>query len=163
MHEHASIPECDHGDIRLADGRSSNEGRVEICVDGKWGTVCNNRWDAMAALVACKQMGIPAISKTIPILDLFTPRMTIPISCECCELAGAVIGKFGPGSRSKPIMLDNVVCNGSESSLLQCEIQGINVHSCVHEEDAGVICITEETERGRKVQQPAMLLQISVH
>ena len=54
-----AIAECNHTDIRLADGRNSREGRVEICVDGKWGTVCDDQWDLMDALVACKQLGMP--------------------------------------------------------------------------------------------------------
>ena len=45
-------------------------------------------------------------------------------------------------------MLGSVSCSGRESSLLECEHEGINIHSCVHEMDASVICITSETERG---------------
>ena len=50
--------ECNHNDIRLVGGRDSREGRVEICVDGRWGTVCDDQWDRMEALVACRQMGL---------------------------------------------------------------------------------------------------------
>lgn len=34
------------GDVRLTDSESVNEGRVEICVNGHWGTVCDNKWVA---------------------------------------------------------------------------------------------------------------------
>lgn len=40
------------------------EGRVEICVDGRWGTVCDDQWSWMDALVACRQMGLSVTSKT---------------------------------------------------------------------------------------------------
>ena len=45
---------------------------------------------------------------------------------------------FGRGSRD--IYLDNVVCSGMESSLLQCRTNPIGQHNCDHSEDAGVRC-----------------------
>ena len=46
--------------------------------------------------------------------------------------------RFGEGSG--PIFLDNVLCNGTESNLTQCDHDGNGNHSCDHSEDAGVIC-----------------------
>ena len=48
-------------------------------------------------------------------------------------------GYFGQ-STSRSIYLDNVVCNGDESSLLDCEHEPVGVHNCDHSEDAGVRC-----------------------
>ena len=51
-------------------------------------------------------------------------------------LSGAA---FGRGSG--PILLDNLQCTGTESSLLGCRHGGIGVlRSCSHYEDAGVVC-----------------------
>ena len=51
---------CQDGDIRLHDGRSSAEGRVEICFNNQWGTVCDDFWDAADAAVVCTQLGLPS-------------------------------------------------------------------------------------------------------
>lgn len=47
-------------------------------------------------------------------------------------------GKYGPGEGL--IFLDEVDCDGSESSLLECRAHELGVHNCYHGEDAGVIC-----------------------
>ena len=49
------LPDCTDGSIRLVDGDSYNAtaGRVEYCVGGQWGTVCNYRWSDADAKVVC--------------------------------------------------------------------------------------------------------------
>ena len=53
---HLLVP-CSYGDIRLADGSTNYEGRVEICNDGTFGTVCDDFWDDNDAEVVCRQAG----------------------------------------------------------------------------------------------------------
>ena len=56
-----SCEECENDDIRLTDeGQPPNEGRVEICVDGEWGPICDryNFWNEEAAAVVCRQLGL---------------------------------------------------------------------------------------------------------
>lgn len=49
---------CITGDIRLKDGSHANEGRVEICVNRAWSTVCaTSGWNLQAAQIVCKQLG----------------------------------------------------------------------------------------------------------
>ena len=49
--------ECNETDVRLIDGRSVFDGRVEICLGGLWGSVCDDKWDYREAAVVCRQLG----------------------------------------------------------------------------------------------------------
>ena len=48
---------CIDGTIRLRNGYISGEGRVEVCINNAWGTVCDNGWDNADASVVCRQLG----------------------------------------------------------------------------------------------------------
>ncbi|MEJ1272651.1 scavenger receptor cysteine rich family 4 domains [Cricetulus griseus] len=100
--------------LRLASGTHRCEGRVELFLGQRWGTVCDDAWDLRAAIVLCRQLG--------------------------CGQALAAPGEahFGPGRG--PILLDNVKCRGDESTLLLCSHIRWDVHNCDHSEDASVLC-----------------------
>ena len=50
--------------MRLVDGSSFNEGRVEICRIEQWGTICDNSWEDSDASVVCAQLGFSTIGKS---------------------------------------------------------------------------------------------------
>ena len=101
--------------VRLVNGATQFEGRLEIFYAGIWGTVCNDFFNLTAANVVCRQLG-------------FLGALFIANDQE-----------FGTG-RSQ-IWLDDLQCTGNESSILQCSNNGYGIHNCQHTEDVGVACI----------------------
>ena len=49
--------QCDDGEVRLVDGETENEGRVEICFNNQFGTICDDSWGNEDAAVVCYQQG----------------------------------------------------------------------------------------------------------
>jgi len=104
---------CTEGSIRLVGGTNVYEGRVEVCHNGEWGTVCDDSWSSNDGIVACRQLGYSFVR-----VDIFT--------------------SFGQGTGQ--IWLDNLSCRGSETRLIDCNHNGFGIHDCSHSEDAGLVC-----------------------
>ena len=51
---------CTDNTIRLMGGNSYNQGRLEVCVNSAWGSVCDSAglFTSDEANVACRQLGI---------------------------------------------------------------------------------------------------------
>ena len=51
-----SVPLCNETEVRLLDGETPDQGRVQICLHGVWGSVCDDSWDVNDATVVCQQL-----------------------------------------------------------------------------------------------------------
>ena len=61
------MADCEDGDVRLVGGNTQYEGRVEVCINQVWGTVCSSRysswwstyyyWGTPDSNVVCRQLG----------------------------------------------------------------------------------------------------------
>ncbi len=63
--------DCIEGALRLVDGSSHNEGRVEVCSNGRWGTVCGDGWTEREAALVCSRLGYPTLSKAMVVQCIF--------------------------------------------------------------------------------------------
>lgn len=82
------------GDMRLANGTSANEGRVEIFYGGQWGTVCDNLWDLTDASVVCRALGFKNATEA-PGRATFGPGRP-----ACPRSSQAAHPRKGPGTRA---------------------------------------------------------------
>ena len=59
------VAPCTNGQLRLVGGNVDNEGRVEICLNNEWGTICDNYWSTNDASVVCSLLGFADSGKIL--------------------------------------------------------------------------------------------------
>ena len=93
------------GRVRLVDGGSELEGRVEIFHAGLWGTVCDDSWSTREAQVVCRELGFRG---------------------------GEAVGRafFGGGPSTSVVWLDDMQCLGTEAHLAECASGGWGRENC---------------------------------
>ena len=54
---------CVDGEVRLVEGETDWEGRVEMCVNGRWGTIGDSEWTLANSHVVCNSLGYDITGK----------------------------------------------------------------------------------------------------
>uniref|UniRef100_A0A8C3JUL2 Soluble scavenger receptor cysteine-rich domain-containing protein SSC5D n=1 Tax=Calidris pygmaea TaxID=425635 RepID=A0A8C3JUL2_9CHAR len=101
-------------ELRLANGSTHCEGRVEVTHNGTWAALCDEGWSLAEARVVCRQLG-------------------------CGRALSAPIGsRFGPGpGQTWP---NSVSCVGTETTFSACKAKPRGSTACHHGREAGVVC-----------------------
>ncbi len=127
---------CNEGDVRLVDGNTALEGRVEVCMDNAWGTVCTTGWNSADAQVVCRQLGLSPTG--IHSTSMFIAYSLLPLSLPTGALNINAASFFGQGTGT--IVLSNVQCVGGERRLVDCRRQELSERHCSYQSQAGVRC-----------------------
>ena len=113
-------------------------GRVEVCLNGDWGTVCHDHWSTLDTNVACRQLGYSGSG-------MYVMSLLVANICEslldlffCTDSTAYFAAQFGQNS-AIIIALDNVACTAYESRLIDCPYDS-HVADCTHSQDAGMQC-----------------------
>lgn len=114
------IPEESRAPVRLLGGPTSREGRLQVRVNGTWGTVCNYGWTRLDAALVCHQLGLVLNPD-----DWFLERSEIP-----------------QAGTNEDILLSNVRCDDDDTDITQCRAERSQdfEFSCSHENDVGIRC-----------------------
>ena len=147
---------CTDGAIRLRNGYIAGEGRVEVCINNAWGTVCDDGWDNADASVVCRELGYYPVGMCLFFVDLLfvctfvclfdyllcSNIHLLIVNLNLCSLvrAGNASRHASFGQGRGPVFLEYVQCSGFEESLLDCDNNRLGYSTCGHYEDAGVVC-----------------------
>uniref|UniRef100_A0A8C7CMK7 Lysyl oxidase homolog n=1 Tax=Oncorhynchus kisutch TaxID=8019 RepID=A0A8C7CMK7_ONCKI len=128
---------ANHGlQVRIVGGRTYYEGRVEVQVGARWGTVCSASWTTKEAMVVCRQLGLGysmhAITETW----------------------------YWDSSNVTEMVMSGVKCTGNEMSLSHCQHhRTVSCQKTAAKFSAGVIC----SETASDLVLNAPLVQQSVY
>ncbi|XP_013419620.1 protein bark beetle [Lingula anatina] len=116
LHFHNSSTVRLVGQSGIADD-TAMEGRVEVMVDGEWGTICSFGWNIEDAAVVCQMLGYTVHP------DDWETNYQVPVD-----------------NPSMPIWRSAVECTVYDTNITECMADSRMEHSCDHSMDVHVKC-----------------------
>ncbi|XP_063702920.1 protein bark beetle isoform X2 [Culicoides brevitarsis] len=108
--------------VRLVGGQTEHEGRLQVHIDGRWGTVCDYNWNIVNAALVCHQLGLALNPK-----DWRLERSEVPSA-----------------GLDEDVILSNVRCTEHDNDITKCRAEHVSKNqfenSCSHDTDVGVRC-----------------------
>lgn len=96
-------------------GATEAEGRLQIYLNGIWGSVCEKGWGSKSSNVVCRELGYVRAVRTVQ-------------------------GTLYKYNDNVPVWLSDVQCQGTEKRMAECPHGPIGTHTCSHDHDIGIIC-----------------------
>ncbi|ELW67620.1 Scavenger receptor cysteine-rich type 1 protein M130 [Tupaia chinensis] len=107
-------------EIRLAEGKSKCEGRVELKMLGTWGSLCSSHWDMEDAHVFCQQLK--------------------------CGVALSISGGAHFGKGNGHVWRHMFHCTGTEQHIGDCPITALGAPPCSAGQVASVVCSGNQSQ-----------------
>lgn len=108
--------------IRLLGGKSEHEGRLQVYLNGRWGTICDYGWNIINAALVCHQLGY-ALNPS----DWQLQRSELPNA-----------------GTSEDVILSHVQCTEHDIDITKCRAERATnkdfFNSCTHAHDVGIRC-----------------------
>lgn len=145
---------CTDGDVQLVGGRNSKEGRVDVCVEGHWVTMCHDRWTHREAEVVCRQLHYLTSASSNAHMYMFSyggliyrkAIWTLKKYVLCCfiwsvvcshTVVVALTGRSFGHYQNEDVYGFVAICDSDEARLGECQT---DIEHCDSKESAGVIC-----------------------
>ena len=108
--------------VRLV-GSNGTQGEVETYdkTDRLWKPLCDDGWNLRSAMVVCRQLNLG------PPVSIYSHASTV-----ASNNYGTV--------ESDEYFIESLVCEGTESSIVDCEHRNYSTYGCHQNETAGVVC-----------------------
>ncbi|XP_040920255.1 deleted in malignant brain tumors 1 protein-like [Toxotes jaculatrix] len=113
IHVEEAAVQCS-GNVKLTNGSNHCAGKVEFYDKGQWRTVCGESWDMSDATVVCRQLNCGKADKITTMVE------------------------YGHGTGQT--WIDQIECNGMQSTLTQCPQRSYTDKTCNITSVAGVVC-----------------------
>ncbi|CAF3585797.1 unnamed protein product, partial [Didymodactylos carnosus] len=104
-----------NGLLRLVYGKHPWEGNLQVYYNRKWGGICHDHFDNVAAQIVCRELGFAGIQR-------YTRNSHY-------------------GDMKLSIWLDDVSCNGNEKTLTNCTHRPWGEHDCSRHQAVGIECL----------------------